>query len=148
MFIEGPDVVHAMDVYTGRPLWKVRLPGVGSPFNRPGFYPGARVIGSDYVSVHDGVYVAYGETCLRLDPATGERLSEFTLPATPGSQAELRTVIWWEGEDAVAHNRAASDRPERNDLAVAWHGVVAGGHACSPEPFAVASSEAVEIAVV
>jgi hypothetical protein len=37
------------------------------------------------VSVADGVYVAYGAKCLRLDPATGTILSEFSLPIPEGA---------------------------------------------------------------
>ncbi|KPL06985.1 hypothetical protein AMJ85_09905, partial [candidate division BRC1 bacterium SM23_51] len=44
---------------------------------------GANSVGSNYASAHDGVYVAYGTSCLRLDPATVEILSTFTLPGKP-----------------------------------------------------------------
>jgi len=91
MFIEGPDLIHAVDVYTGRPLWQVSLPGLGSPFRRYGFYPGARIIGGDCVSVSDGVYVARGDVCQRLDPATGRAVSEFRLPPEAGSDAAGRS---------------------------------------------------------
>jgi outer membrane protein assembly factor BamB len=38
------------------------------------------------VSVDDGIYVAYGEVCIRLDPVTGEKLSEFQLPPEAGTE--------------------------------------------------------------
>src|SRR5205814_9737076 len=38
-----------------------------------------------YISTSDGIYVASGKVCLRLDPATGKRISEFRLPPLPGT---------------------------------------------------------------
>lgn len=83
LFIEGPNVLRALDVYTGRLLWEADLPGIGQIYDNSAHQPGANAIGSNYVSVIDGVYVAHGRTCLRLDPATGKTLSTFTLPPWP-----------------------------------------------------------------
>ncbi|MFP6769852.1 MAG: PQQ-binding-like beta-propeller repeat protein [Planctomycetaceae bacterium] len=84
LFIEGPDLIRAVDVYTGRVLWEARLPGVGKDFNFTGHQPGANATGSNYASVEDGVYVAYRSRCIRLDPVTGSVVSEFPLPPLPG----------------------------------------------------------------
>ncbi len=84
LFIEGPDLIRAVDVYTGRVLWEARLPGIGKDFNFTGHQPGANATGSNYVSVEDGVYVAHGSRCIRLDPVTGNVVSEFPLPRLPG----------------------------------------------------------------
>lgn len=51
------NTLHAVDVYTGRLLWKVEV----DPFTR-------------YVSREDGIYVAGGDCCVVLDPATGAPL--------------------------------------------------------------------------
>ncbi len=80
LFIEGPDIIRALDVYTGRVLWEVTLQDIGKAFDNTSHEAGANAIGSNYVSVHDGIYVAYGSVLLHLNPATGERISEFTLP--------------------------------------------------------------------
>ncbi|MFQ5811117.1 MAG: malectin domain-containing carbohydrate-binding protein, partial [Armatimonadota bacterium] len=48
-----------------------------------GHQPGANALGTNFVCTSDAVYVAYGDKCLRLDPATGETLSEFRLPGAP-----------------------------------------------------------------
>jgi outer membrane protein assembly factor BamB len=80
LIIEGPDSLRATDVYTGRVLWKTDLPGVGKPYNNTAHQPGANAIGSNYVSLADAVYVAYGEGCLRLDPADGQVVAEFRVP--------------------------------------------------------------------
>ncbi|MCX5771951.1 MAG: PQQ-binding-like beta-propeller repeat protein [Candidatus Hydrogenedentes bacterium] len=86
LFIEGPDMIRAMDVYTGRVLWQVALPEIGKAYDNTSHQPGANALGSNFVSVLDGVYVAYGDKCLRLDPATGKVMSEFGLPAADGAE--------------------------------------------------------------
>jgi outer membrane protein assembly factor BamB len=85
LFIEGPDMIRAVDVYTGRVLWQTSLPEIGKAYDNTSHQPGANALGSNYVSVADGVYVAYGAKCLRLDPATGTILSEFSLPIPEGA---------------------------------------------------------------
>lgn len=94
MFLLGRNTISSRDVYTGRQVWIVDLPGVGEPFTTAADeekwktgemvyfsnHPGANFIGSPYVSLSDGIYVKYGEVCLRLDPATGRKISEFRLP--------------------------------------------------------------------
>jgi outer membrane protein assembly factor BamB len=81
LFIEGPNTMRAMDVYTGRMLWEVELPGIGKAYDNTSHQPGANSIGSNYVSSSEAVYVALGQSCLLLDPATGETRREFKLPA-------------------------------------------------------------------
>ncbi len=98
LFIEGPDTMRAMDVYTGRVLWDAWLPGIGTAYDNTSHQPGASSIGSNYVSSSEAIYVAYGQSCLLLDPATGKRLSEFKLPREPGAE-EIPTwgyVTIWE----------------------------------------------------
>ncbi len=89
LFIEGPDILRALDVYTGRLLWEATLPGIGLAYNNTGHQPGANAIGSNYASASDGIYVAHGVACLRLDPATGKTLSTFKLPAEPDGKRPL-----------------------------------------------------------
>jgi outer membrane protein assembly factor BamB len=86
LFIEGVDVLRAVDVYTGRLLWEASLPVVGKAYDTAFHQPGANAGGSNFVSAPDGVYVAYGTKCVRLDPATGRRTAEFTLPAFKGER--------------------------------------------------------------
>ncbi len=87
LIIEGVDFLRAVDVYTGRLLWQRELPGVGMYYDNTGHHPGAGAIGSNYVSMDDSIYVAYGRECLRLDPANGETLATFTLPGKEGGEA-------------------------------------------------------------
>ena len=84
MIIEGVDLMRAIDIYTGRLLWETRLPGVGFFYNNLSHQPGANASGSNFVSMPDGIYIAYHSKCVRLDPATGKKISEFTMPLLPG----------------------------------------------------------------
>jgi outer membrane protein assembly factor BamB len=81
LFIEGVDILRAVDVYTGRVLWEVSLPGVGKAYDTTFHQPGANAGGSNYVSTPDGIYVAWGALCVRLDPATGRQIAAFRMPA-------------------------------------------------------------------
>ena len=98
LFIEGPDMMRAVDVYTGRLLWERTLPGVGAFYDNTSHEPGANAIGSNFVSLADGIYVVHENRCLRLDPATGATLSTFTLPGSDGNQAaaEWGHIAIWE----------------------------------------------------
>jgi outer membrane protein assembly factor BamB len=86
LFIEGVNLLRAMDIYTGRVLWETRLPGVGGFYNNLAHQPGANASGTNFVSTSDGIYAVVGRSCVRLDPATGAKLSEFTLPLSPGAK--------------------------------------------------------------
>jgi len=88
LFIEGPDIIRALDVYTGRMLWEKELPGVGQYYDYTSHEPGANALGSNYVSLSDGVYVAYGRECLRIDPNSGQIKSRFKLPQRNGITPE------------------------------------------------------------
>jgi hypothetical protein len=76
--------MRAIDIYTGRLLWETRLPGVGFFYNNLAHQPGANGSGSNFVSTSDGIYVAYQNKCVRLDPANGKKIGEYRLPALPG----------------------------------------------------------------
>ncbi len=91
LFIEGADLLRAIDIYTGRLLWEARLPGLGAIYDNTAHQPGANAAGSNYVSTPEGIFVAYQDTCLRLDPATGKELERFQLPPLFG---ESRPPKW------------------------------------------------------
>lgn len=79
LFIEGPDKLRAVDVYTGRMLWEKELRDFGKYYNTTSHFAGAGEIGSNYVSLPDRVYCVYGSRILALDSATGELEREFKL---------------------------------------------------------------------
>ncbi len=77
LVIEGPDMLRAVDVYTGRLLWERDLPGVGKYYDNTSHAPGAGEIGSNYVTTPDRVYVVHGPDLLELAAATGQTLRAF-----------------------------------------------------------------------
>ncbi|MCK5175642.1 MAG: methyltransferase domain-containing protein, partial [Planctomycetes bacterium] len=95
IFIEGPDVLRAMDVYTGRVMWERSLPNFGAHYNNTEHMPGAMALGTNYVSAEDAVYVAYGTQCLRLAPDNGATTATFTI-ADPGYEDAVfgQVSIW------------------------------------------------------
>jgi len=97
LFHEGPNGMRATDIYTGRVLWNASLPGLGLAYDCTHHQPVVRASGGNYASVPDGVYVAYGRSIVRLDPATGRRVSEFPLPAESDGEERLwGPVTVWE----------------------------------------------------
>ena len=102
LFIEGPDLLRAVDVYTGRMLWEAPFKGLGDYFNNTNHQPGANETGSNFVSAPDAIYVAYGTSIVRLDPATGARLGEFKLPASQGGEAPNCGYLGVSGDLLVA----------------------------------------------
>jgi len=81
--IEGADMLRAVDVYTGRVLWEVQLPGLGTFYDNTSHQPGAGEVGSNYVTLADRIYVAYGTKLLELDARTGSQLRELELQGSP-----------------------------------------------------------------
>jgi outer membrane protein assembly factor BamB len=80
LFIEGRNILRAVDVYTGRLLWEREFQDLGKYYDNKGHQPGANEIGGNYVSVSDAVYVVYEDSILMLDPATGGTIREFSMP--------------------------------------------------------------------
>jgi outer membrane protein assembly factor BamB len=104
MILQGPGLLAAFDVYTGRRLWETPLPrmftfggaggGLGihsKKYPQPWKTPEAlkaevppthhsRASGFNLVSVSDGIFVAAGPTLIRFSPADGKRLAEWKVP--------------------------------------------------------------------
>ncbi len=91
LFIEGRNSIEARDIYTGLILWRRDFPDLGKHYDYTSHEAGANSLGSNFVSLPDGVYVAYDRKCLRLDPATGKTMSEFTLPPWRGRE---KSPLW------------------------------------------------------
>ncbi|QDU94660.1 outer membrane protein assembly factor BamB family protein [Lignipirellula cremea] len=77
VIVEGPDMLRAVDAYTGRLLWQRDLPGVGEYYNITAHFAGAGETGSNYVSLPDRIYLFQGFDLLELDAATGKTLRTF-----------------------------------------------------------------------
>ncbi|MBC8872419.1 MAG: PQQ-binding-like beta-propeller repeat protein [Planctomycetes bacterium] len=90
MIIEGPDSIHATDIYTGRRLWTFESSRGYPPTRVPDSLAGddapspkfriARIQGVRFASASDGIYVIDGQRCLCLDPDTGRKMFELALP--------------------------------------------------------------------
>ncbi len=87
MFFQGPATFAAVDVYTGQMLWKLPLPTGVSPGRRSNW--GSH--GFHFVALSDGVYLAFPEKCVRIDPDSGEVLNEFRL-AEAGDWGKIRII--------------------------------------------------------
>jgi outer membrane protein assembly factor BamB len=74
MFMEGEELVMAVDSFNGTLLWKREIPGA------------VRVkIKADcgnLVVTKDGLYIAAGDKCHRLDPETGETIRVYKMPGS------------------------------------------------------------------
>ncbi len=78
--IEGPDMLRAIDVYSGVLLWQVSFPGIGEFYDTTSHHPGAGAIGGNYVMAPDAIYVIYRRACHVLDPETGKEKARWQLP--------------------------------------------------------------------
>lgn len=85
--IEGPDMLRAIDIYTGRQLWERSLPGIGKLYDNTSHHPGANGTGTNFISLPEGIYAIHGDGCVRLDLATGEPTAEYRLPPLEGEEA-------------------------------------------------------------
>jgi outer membrane protein assembly factor BamB len=85
LYIEGRNMLRCVDVYTGLLLWEREFLDLGKNYDYTSHEPGAGAIGSNYVSLEDSVYIIQGNTCYRLDAATGLTITSFKTPAVPGS---------------------------------------------------------------
>ena len=87
LFIEGIDKMNARDVYTGRVLWKRIISDLDTSdvyYDSKLYHrPGANARGTNFVATLDKIYIAKKNSCLILDPATGQTIDEFRLPPDP-----------------------------------------------------------------
>ena len=90
LFIEGRDMLRAVDAYTGRLLWEREFKDLGLYYDNTSHQPGSNEVGSNYASAPDGIYVAEGRGCVRIDPRTGATLAWIELP----SDGALRGARW------------------------------------------------------
>lgn len=82
MFLQGPSIFTAVDVYTGRILWQRKMPNKKSLGRRGNFTN----IGFHYVALKDSLYLSDATNILRLDPKSGKVLATF---------APLENTLGW-----------------------------------------------------
>ncbi len=80
LFVQGEELILALDAYNGVPLWQRRIPGAVR----------ARVDidGGNLALAKEALYVAAYDRCIRLAPATGETVRVYDLPG--GSSGSYR----------------------------------------------------------
>ena len=92
VFIEGPNLIRALDVYTGRMLWEREFPAIGSFYDTGSKQLGTHETGPNYCASAEAVYVITPAKCLALDAATGKTLREFALPDGVEKDSKWATV--------------------------------------------------------
>ena len=102
LFIEGRDMLRAVDVYTGRLLWQREFKDVGIFYDNTDHHPGASAIGGNYVCTPDSLYLVWGRRCLRLDPASGGTIGEFSLPPDESGQRPFWGYLAVQGDYLIA----------------------------------------------
>ena len=75
LFVQGDQVVMAIDAYNGVRLWQRKIKGARR------LKVGADA--SNLAATRDSLFVATGEQCLRLDVATGQTRATYTVPPAP-----------------------------------------------------------------
>jgi len=130
MFLEGPQVFAAIDVYTGQILWKIELPEGTSPGRRGNFFEKVRV-GFHFVASNEFIYLSDGTRCQMINPVTGKIEREIKLPSEEQRWGRMRLVddllvatIWEkkDGEDVpaaiAAFDRISGDPYWRHEATV------------------------------
>ncbi len=102
LIIEGPDMLRAVDVYTGRVHWEKELIGVGDYYNVTAHFSGAGEVGSNYVTLPDSVYVIHGQELLELDAATGTTAYAYQLPKNASKDSSAWGFLAVAGNQLVA----------------------------------------------
>ncbi len=83
MFIQGPSKLTAVDVYTGRILWKIELQErekLERRAGRRGWNFEDVIAGFHFAASSEGIYIVDGQRIIYLDPVSGKQLGTFTHP--------------------------------------------------------------------
>lgn len=97
LFAEGLNELLAVDAYNGRPLWRFEQPGVLDAYNADHLV-GSAATGSNMCIANDSIFLRNGETCYRIDVATGKVKSTFKTPPHPdGATAEWGYIACQDG---------------------------------------------------
>jgi outer membrane protein assembly factor BamB len=80
LVVEGVNGVCALDAYNGRALWTYPIEGILADWDGVHHDVGIGDVGSNFCLSDDAVFVRSGQTCLKIDLATGTKLREFKTP--------------------------------------------------------------------
>jgi outer membrane protein assembly factor BamB len=130
LYIQGMNSLSCRDVYTGRVIWKRDFQDLGTfdvyfdttyedtpldPKYNQVHIPGANGRGTNYVVTEDRVYILVANTCLALDPLSGETLHQIQLPTdAAGEQPEWGYIGVY--EDVLIGGLGFAKYRERHDL--------------------------------
>lgn len=92
MYLQGPSTLAAIDIYTGRVMWRVPIDEGSSPGRRGNFYEGDEHTGHHMAGAEDALYLCYLTSCLRIDPVTGRTLAKFHLPEKTARWGEIHIL--------------------------------------------------------
>ncbi|MEM7233558.1 MAG: PQQ-binding-like beta-propeller repeat protein, partial [Planctomycetota bacterium] len=99
MFLQGPGHLYALDIYTGRVLWKTALPSGQTPYKDAATVDAWRKrLGYSAVTDGKSVFLATGLRLLKIHAANGKLVSHWDLPASDLYVKEIRVS----GETLVA----------------------------------------------
>lgn len=93
MYVQGPQRLAAIDIYTGRILWKKKIREGSSPGRRGNFFEKHKP-GFHFVASSESVYVVYPEICLVIDPKTGDTQRTLRLDGSSDRWGKVR--VWQE----------------------------------------------------
>jgi outer membrane protein assembly factor BamB len=123
MFIQGPERLTCVDIYTGRVIWSNELVA-GSGAGRRGTFFEVEKPGYHYAVGDGGLYLVSNNRCVWLDPATGKELGEFKLPEPNDQWGDVRI---WKNLLLTTVFRTTDDRESQPQLILAldrWTGQV------------------------
>ena len=104
LFIQGDQVIMAVDAYNGLPLWERKIKGARR------IKVGADA--SNLAATHDSVFVAVGNQCLRLDAATGQTRRTYTVAPGPDGGKRLWGWLACSGNLLLGSGRHEAEGPK------------------------------------
>lgn len=82
LVVEGVHGVCTLDAYNGHTCWVYPIPGLLEDYDGVHHDVGVGDTGSNFCLSDDAAFVRTDNRCLKFDLATGQKLAEFTTPAT------------------------------------------------------------------
>ena len=115
LFMQGSHLLMAFDAYNGTPLWRREIPGA--------IRVRADVDGSNLTATEEAVFVALQNTCLRLDPVTGETQQVYNLPPSADGSPRRWGYVSCVGKTLLGSSAA----PFRSNPEAMWGAIVDDG---------------------
>jgi outer membrane protein assembly factor BamB len=108
MFVQGEELILAVDAYNGTPLWQRKIPGA--------VRPRVDVDGGNLALTEEALYVAAYDRCLRLDPATGATVRVYNLPEGSGGESYRWSCVWTDRDILFGIRAEPMKQPYAADL--------------------------------